>query len=165
EHSPDPAQGDENTRESQAQAVENAAWEALHKRLEHTIIPQVPSSLITLEQLAEMLGDPKKSLGISSIPQLVLTAVPHLVTLQENVLEDSHILRMWYLHQEYAKEKMVNSLISLGQLQPLKESISRAMWKLVILDHYVNFKKLYVTFEVVIDMNWLIKIIPKSIGV
>ncbi|KAG5350962.1 hypothetical protein C0989_008433 [Termitomyces sp. Mn162] len=118
-HSPDLAQEDENTRESQAQAIEDAAWEALHEKLEYAITP----SSITFEQLAEMLGDPKKSSGTSSIPQSVLTAVPHLVTLQENVLEDSHILWTWYLHQEYAKKKVVDSLISLGQLEPLKEPV------------------------------------------
>ncbi|KAG6863771.1 hypothetical protein C0993_010398, partial [Termitomyces sp. T159_Od127] len=136
-----------NTGESHTRAVESAAWEALQERLEHAVVPRIPSSSLTIDQLAELLGDPKKTSTASPIPQSVLSAVPHLAELQSKISDDPHISRTWYLQQEYAKEKVVNSLINLGQSQPFKEPISRAMWKLVILDQFVDFDKLYATFD------------------
>ncbi|KAG6863404.1 hypothetical protein C0993_011679, partial [Termitomyces sp. T159_Od127] len=137
---------DENTGESHARAVEAAAWEALQERLEHACAPRTAAP-ITTDQLAELLGDSRNVAGASAIPQSVLSAVPHLVDLQNKVSDDPHISRTWYLRHEYTKEKVVDSLISLGQSQPLKEPISRAMWKLVILDQFVDFDKLYATFD------------------
>ncbi|KAG6876473.1 hypothetical protein C0993_002816, partial [Termitomyces sp. T159_Od127] len=138
---------EDNMGESHTCAVEAAAWEALQEKLEHALAPRVSTSSFTIKQLAEMLGDPKKTSGASSIPQSVLSAVPHLVELQNKVSDDPHISRTWFLCHKYAKEKVVDFLISLGQSQPLKEPISRAMWKLVILDQFVNFDKLYATFD------------------
>ncbi|KAG6883876.1 hypothetical protein C0993_003184 [Termitomyces sp. T159_Od127] len=134
-------------RDAQAKAVEVAAWEALQERLAHAMGPTPVAPAVTIEQLAELLGDPKKTTEASPIPQSTLTAVLHLASLQNKVSEDPHISCTWYLRHEYSKEKVVDSLISLGQSQPLKEPISRAMWRLVILDQFVDFDKLYMTFD------------------
>ncbi|KAG6894241.1 hypothetical protein C0993_012003 [Termitomyces sp. T159_Od127] len=142
-----PDDSEEHARDAQARAVEVAAWEALQERLAHAMGPMPVAPAVTIEQLAELLGDPKKTTEASPIPQSTLTAVPHLASLQNKVSEDPHISRTWYLRHEYSKEKVVDSLISLGQSQPLKEPISRAMWRLVILDQFVDFDKLYATFD------------------
>ncbi|KAG6894340.1 hypothetical protein C0992_006515, partial [Termitomyces sp. T32_za158] len=79
----------------------------------------------------------------SGVPQAVLTAVPHLARLQKKVSADPYIAETWRLRQEYARESAIDSLITLGQTQRLNDPISRAMWKLIILDHFVDFDKLY----------------------
>ncbi|KAG6874245.1 hypothetical protein C0993_000776, partial [Termitomyces sp. T159_Od127] len=89
----------------------------------------------------------------SSIPQSLLDVAPHLAKLQSQVSADLHIAKTWELRQEYGKERIVDSLIDLGQLQRVKDPISRAMWKLVIMDHYVDFEKLYATLDKAYDHN------------
>ncbi|KAG6864000.1 hypothetical protein C0993_009665 [Termitomyces sp. T159_Od127] len=105
ETTPNLGSGKENTRESQSHAIEQAAWKFLHERLKHALVPQAQPTSLMIEQLAKLLGEPKKSPGTSTIPQFLLTAVPHLAVLQNKVLDDPHILRTWYLCQEYSKKK------------------------------------------------------------
>lgn len=140
-------QEDNQAGNSQARAVEAAAWESLHSKLEHALAPQTHPATIALDQLAEIFGEPKVASLHFSIPQSVLVLAPHLAEMQGQVLEDLHISKTWGLHHEYAKEKVVDSLIDLAQTHPLKDPISRAVWKLVILDCFVDFDKLYATFD------------------
>ncbi|KNZ71578.1 hypothetical protein J132_08089 [Termitomyces sp. J132] len=139
--------GNNNTGNSQARAVEEAAWEALRSKLEQAVTPVTVTSTISFEQLAELLGEPKKPVGSALIRQSLLLAVLHLALLQGKTAKDPHITQTWYLHQQYAKEKMVDYLINLTQSQILKDPILHTMWKLVILDHFIDFEKLYVTLN------------------
>ncbi|KAG6881850.1 hypothetical protein C0993_012649, partial [Termitomyces sp. T159_Od127] len=129
------------------QAIEAAAWAALRSKLDH--IPsandhvQSPSQAIDLHKPSET----------SSIPRSLLDVAPHLAQLQSQVSADPHIAKTWELRQEYGKERIVDSLIDLGQLQRVKDPISRAMWKLVIMDQYVDFEKLYATLDKAYDHN------------
>ncbi|KAG6894863.1 hypothetical protein C0993_010579 [Termitomyces sp. T159_Od127] len=129
------------------QAVEAAAWAALRSKLDH-----VPSLLGHSRSLSQAI-DLHKPLETSSIPQSLLDVAPHLAKLQSQVSADPHIAKTWELRQEYGKERIVDSLIDLGQLQRVKDPISRAMWKLVIMDHYVDFEKLYATLDKAYDHN------------
>lgn len=60
---------------------------------------------------------------------------------------------MWELRQEYSKEKVIDSLVSLMQVKKLKDPISRSIWRLIILDHYIDFEKLYATLDKGYDHN------------
>ncbi|KAG6873010.1 hypothetical protein C0995_003971 [Termitomyces sp. Mi166 len=98
-------------------------WQAKAKTQPAPSRPAKSSSSLTLEQIRELLGEPKNASESSIIPQSVLAAVPHLAQLQSKVSSTPHIAKTWELRQEYAKEKVVDSLISLGQSQPLKDPI------------------------------------------
>ncbi|KAG5724681.1 hypothetical protein E4T56_gene3738 [Termitomyces sp. T112] len=130
-----------------------AAWEALRAKFEQAATSSVSTPTITIDQLAELLGKPKKPVGSTLVPQSLLSTVPHLALLQGKTADNPHIAKTWYLHQQYAKEKVVDSLINLGQSQALKDPISCAMWKLVILDHFVDLEKLYATLDKGYDHN------------
>ncbi|KAG5730697.1 hypothetical protein E4T56_gene4054 [Termitomyces sp. T112] len=130
-----------------------AAWEALRAKFEQAATSSVSTPTITIDQLAELLGEPKKPVGSTLIPQSLLSTVPHLALLQGKTADDPHIAKTWYFRQQYAKEKVVDSLINLGQSQALKDPISRAMWKLVILNHFVDLEKLYATLDKGYDHN------------
>ncbi|KAG5335800.1 hypothetical protein C0989_000297, partial [Termitomyces sp. Mn162] len=112
-----------------------------------------PPPTITIDQFAELLDEPKKLIRPALIPQSLFSAIPHLALLQGKNTDDPHISRTWYLHQQYAKKRVVDSLINLGQSQALKDPFLCAMWKSVILDHFVNFEKLYATLEKGYDHN------------
>ncbi|KNZ72386.1 hypothetical protein J132_03477 [Termitomyces sp. J132] len=150
---PSRGSGTETTGDSQARATEEAAWEALRAKFEQAATSSVSTPTITIDQLAKLLGEPKKPVGSTLVPQSLLSAVPHLALLQGKTADDPYIAKTWYLRQQYAKEKVVDSLINLGQSQALKDPISRAMWKLVILDHFVDLKKLYATLNKGYDHN------------
>ncbi|KAG6871425.1 hypothetical protein C0995_004785, partial [Termitomyces sp. Mi166 len=129
-------------------AVEDVAWATLRAKLDHIGKQTAQSNALTFEQFADLFGENKSVAESSSLPRSVLDAAPHLALLQSKVTTaDPHIAKTWKLRQEYSREKVVDLLISLGQSQPLKDPISRAMWKLIILDHYVDFEKLYATLE------------------
>ncbi|KAG6893481.1 hypothetical protein C0992_009812 [Termitomyces sp. T32_za158] len=99
----------------------------------------------SLEQIADALGRPNIAPHLTGIPQATLSAVPHLARLQSKVSADPYISETWRLRQEYAQELALDPLITLGQSLHVKDPISRAMWKLIILDHFVDFDKLYAT--------------------
>ncbi|KAG6863717.1 hypothetical protein C0993_010548 [Termitomyces sp. T159_Od127] len=132
------------------QAVKSTAWAALHVKLDH-LTPASGSS--SHPEPAEVLPTDAKSSDPPSIPQFLLSVAPHLAQLQSQVSADPHIAKTWELRQDDGKEKIIDSLIDLGQLQRLKDSISHAMWKLVIMDHFVDFKKLYATLNKAYDHN------------
>ncbi|KAG6896826.1 hypothetical protein C0993_007994 [Termitomyces sp. T159_Od127] len=117
------------------QAIKAAAWAALRSKLDH--IPSPHDRVQSLPQDADL----HKPSETSTIPQSLLDVAPHLAQLQSQVSADPHIAKTWELRQEYGKERIVDSLIDLGQLQRVKDPISRAMWKLVIMDQYVDFEK------------------------
>ncbi|KAG6887170.1 hypothetical protein C0992_000319 [Termitomyces sp. T32_za158] len=135
----------ERGRHEQRQAVESAAWSSLRAKCRHLEDPSNSPAAVATNQIAEILGPSGTSSCVSDIPQSVLAAVPHLAQLQSKVSADPHVAETWRLRQEYAKELALDPLIRLGQTQRLLEPISRAMWKLIILDHYVDFDKLYAT--------------------
>ncbi|KAH0589280.1 hypothetical protein H2248_005043 [Termitomyces sp. 'cryptogamus'] len=71
----------ESSPPSQVQAAEEAAWEALQARCEQVDIPTSSPSSITIQQLAELLSEPKRSIGSALIPQSLLSAVLHSAVL------------------------------------------------------------------------------------
>ncbi|KAG6895387.1 hypothetical protein C0993_009619, partial [Termitomyces sp. T159_Od127] len=138
---------EDQIRQCQA-AAEESAWAALQAKLDMDYEPTQTQPLLSLVCLAELLQESNTPINeSSSIPQSVFTAVPHLAQLSSRTLSDSHIARTWQLRQEYAKERVIDPLVNLGQSQLLRDPISRAMWRLVILDHYVDFEKLYATLD------------------
>ncbi|KAG5349888.1 hypothetical protein C0989_001386 [Termitomyces sp. Mn162] len=104
-------------------------------------------SSTSFDHIVNLLGQSKSLSNTSRIPQSVLAMAPHLANLQSKVSADPYIAKTWVLCQEYSKEKVIDSLIILGQLQQLKDPISCAMWKLVMLDQFVDFDKLYVMLD------------------
>ncbi|KIJ95392.1 hypothetical protein K443DRAFT_11433 [Laccaria amethystina LaAM-08-1] len=73
------------------------------------------------------LLDNRPSSSRSFIPASVLAAAPHLTSLSEHALNNSHLQSTWKLRQAYASEKAVDPLIDVMQLQPLVDPIPHTM--------------------------------------
>ncbi|KAG6806604.1 hypothetical protein H0H87_002469, partial [Tephrocybe sp. NHM501043] len=69
------------------------------------------------------------------------------------VNSDPFIEKSRRLKAAFTSEKSIDLLIDRAQLERLIDPISQSVWKKIILDRYVDFKHLYVTFEKGYDHN------------
>ncbi|KAG6805873.1 hypothetical protein H0H92_013655, partial [Tricholoma furcatifolium] len=78
----------------------------------------------------------------------VLALAPHLGrTTSKNICSDPVLNKTRRLKLAYGAEKSVDVLINRAQLEELREPISRSLWKLIIMDRYVNFEHLHASLE------------------
>jgi len=134
--------------------TEDIEWSLLQAKLEQLCsLSALHTDQFSFDDIVKLLDNHPSSSG-SSIPPPVLTAAPHLTTLAEHVLNDSHLQSMWKLCQAYALEKAVNPLINLMQLQPLVNPIPCTIWCSIIQDQYVNFETSSPWGEVLVLGMW-----------
>ena len=62
-------------------------------------------------------------------------------------MEDFYLSEMQKCKMAYASQKLFENLIIKAQGRKILEPIANSMWRLVILDKYVDFKKLHVTLD------------------
>jgi hypothetical protein len=93
----------------------------------------------------EILGQETSS--PSSLSKSVLAVSPHLADDDDTVFEDPYLSETQKCKIAYAGQKPFENLIIKAQGRKVREPIANSIWKLVILDKYVDFKKLYVTLE------------------
>ncbi|KAG6860312.1 hypothetical protein C0995_012864 [Termitomyces sp. Mi166 len=113
--------------EDHSRAIEEAAWSILRSKLDHVADHAEPAAALSFEQFAELLGQSNTSQNVSGIPQSVLAVAPHLANLQGRVSAGPYISKTWEFCREYAREKVTDSLILLGQSQHIEDPISHAM--------------------------------------
>jgi len=128
-------------------AMEDVKWSLLQAKLEQLCsLLASHEDPFSFDDFVKLLNNRPSSSG-SSIPASVLAAAPHLTSLSEHALNDSHLQTTWKLQQAYASEKAINPLIDLMQLQPLIDPILRTIWHNIIQDQFVNLEKLYVSMD------------------
>lgn len=127
-------------------AVEEAAWAALRSKLEASTQPQ-PTSLSpnVLDKMLELLGQEVSS--STSLSKSVLAVAPHLANDADTVFEDPYLGETQKCKIAYAGQKPFEHLIIAAQGRRMREPIANSIWKLVILDKYVDFEKLYATLD------------------
>ncbi|KAG6843474.1 hypothetical protein H0H87_004060, partial [Tephrocybe sp. NHM501043] len=82
------------------------------------------------------------------ISKTVLSLAQHLGNLLgQNICLDPHINKTCHLKLAYGAEKSIDVLINHAQLKNLQEPVSRSIWKLIILDKYVDFKHLHAVLD------------------
>ena len=81
------------------------------------------------------------------IPPDVLVKAPHLQEYLKSTQAESHLKCTWKLHQTYAAEKATNTIVNFMQKQPMPGPLPQSIWKDIILDKYVDFKKLYARMD------------------
>jgi hypothetical protein len=127
--------------------MEDVEWSLLQAKLEQLrSLSSSHKDPFSLDDFVRLLDNHPSTSG-SSIPASVLAAAPHLTSLSEHTLNDSHLQTTWKLQQAYASEKAVDPLIDLMQLQPLVDPIPRTIWRNIIQDQFVNFEKLYASMD------------------
>jgi hypothetical protein len=140
-------QGSRGGQESATSATEDVEWGLLRAKLEQLrSLSASHEDPFSFNDFVKLLDNRPSSSG-SSIPASVLAAAPHLTSLSEHALNDSHLQSTWKLRQAYASEKAVDPLINLMQLQPLVDPILRTIWRNIIQDQFVNFEKLYASMD------------------
>jgi hypothetical protein len=131
--------------EERDRAVEEAAWATLRAKLEATA-QSPPSGLSSnvLDKVFELLGQEE---SLSPLSKSVLAVAPHLADDENTVFEDPHLSETQKCKIAYAGQKPFENLIIKAQGRRMHEPIANSIWRLVILDKYVDFEKLYVTLD------------------
>ena len=127
-------------------AVDEAAWASLRAKLDSAgpVASPVLSASV-LDRVFELLGQE----GSSSAPlsKSVLAVAPHLADDGDSVFEDSHLNETQKCKIAYANQKPFENLVIKAQGRRICEPVANSIWRLVILDKYVDFEKLYVTLD------------------
>ncbi|KAF8804434.1 hypothetical protein BYT27DRAFT_7107276 [Phlegmacium glaucopus] len=84
---------------------------------------------------------------LSSLSKSVLAVAPHLADVKDSVFEDPHLNEMQKCKIAYTNQKPFKNLIIKAQGQKICKPITNSIWRLIILDKYVDFEKFFVTLE------------------
>jgi hypothetical protein len=73
--------------------------------------------------------------------------MPHLAEDINTVFEDPYLGKTQKCKMAYASQKPFENLIIKAQGRKVLEPVTDSMWRLVILDKYVDFEKLFATLD------------------
>ena len=135
-----------NVQEDRDRAVEEAAWASLRSKLE-VAVPALSSGLSSnvLDKMFELLGQEASS--STTLSKSVLAVAPHLADDEDTIFGDPYLCETQKCKVAYAGQKPFEYLIVKAQGRKMPEPIANSIWKLIILDKYVDFEKLYVTLD------------------
>ena len=83
----------------------------------------------------------------ATLSKSVLAIAPHLAHDEDTVFEDPYLGKTQKCKKAYSSQKPFNNLIIKAQGHKMREPVVNSIWRLVILDKYVDFEKLYATLE------------------
>jgi hypothetical protein len=133
-------------QEDRDRAVEEAAWASLRSKLEvaaPVLSSGLPSSV--LDKMFELFGQEASS--STTLSKAVLAVAPHLADDEDTIFGDPYLLETQKCKVAYAGQKPFEYLIVKAQGRRMPEPIANSIWKLIILDKYVDFEKLFVTLD------------------
>jgi hypothetical protein len=133
-------------------AVEEAAWATLQSKLEAAA--PAPSSGFpsdVLDKMFELFGQEASS--STSLSKSVLAVAPHLADDEDTVYGDPYLSETQRCRIAYSGQKPFENLIIKAQGRRMHEPIANSIWRLVILDKYVDFEKLYATLDPSYNVN------------
>ena len=135
-----------NAQEDRDRAVEEAAWASLRSKLE-VAAPALSSGLSSsvLDKMFELLG--QEASTSTTLSKSVLAVAPHLADDEDTIFGDPYLCETQKCKVAYASQKPFEYLIVKAQGRKMPEPIANSIWKLIILDKYVDFEKLYVTLD------------------
>ena len=84
---------------------------------------------------------------LTSLSKSVLAVALHLGTDEDTVFEDPYLSETQKCKMAYASQKPFKNLVIKAQGRKMCEPIANSIWRLVILNKYVDFEKLYVTLD------------------
>jgi hypothetical protein len=138
--------GHDDSQADRDRAVEEAAWASLSAKIDSAEqAVSSGSSSNVLDKILELFS--RESSGSTSLSKSVLDLAPHLAEDQDTVFEDPYLSETQKFKTAYASQKPFENLIIRAQGRKVLEPIANSIWKLVILDKYVDFEKLYVTLD------------------
>ena len=135
-------------QEERDKAVEEAAWASLRSRLEAAAPATSASASCSrniLDRMLELFGQETSS--STSLSKSVLAIAPHLAEDGNTVFEDPYLGETQNYKIAYTNQKPFENLIIRAQGRKVQEPVANSIWRLVILDKYVDFEKLYATLD------------------
>ena len=93
----------------------------------------------------ELLGQDTSS--STSLLKSVLAVAPHLADDEDSVFKDPYLGETQKCRMVYASQKPFKNLVIKAQGQKVLEPVANSIWRLVILDKYIDFEKLYATLD------------------
>ena len=133
-------------QEERDKAVDEAAWASLLSKLAYTDPAASPDSSNVFERMLQLVGQESSS-SPSSLSKSLLAIAPHLADDNDSVFNDPYLNETQKYKMAYAGHKPFENLIIKAQSRKVQEPVANSIWKLVILDKYVNFEKLYATLD------------------
>ena len=134
-------------QEERDKAVEEAAWASLYSGLDAAAPTSTSAECPrdVLDRMLELLGQETSS--STSLSKSVLAVAPHLADDGNTVFEDPYLGETQKYKIAYASQKPFENLIIKAQGRKVQEPVANSIWRLVILDKYVDFEKLYATLD------------------
>jgi hypothetical protein len=133
-------------QEGRDRAVDEAAWASLLSKLESSAAAQsLGLSSNVLDKVFELFG--QEVSPSATLSKSVMDVAPHLADDEDTVFEDPHLRATQKCKMAYSSQKPFENLIIKGQGRKMREPVANSIWRLVILDKYVDFEKLYATLE------------------
>ena len=132
-------------QEDRNRAVEEAAWASLRSKLGSSDPIASSGTSNIFDKMLELLG--QDTLPSSSLSKSVLAVAPHLAEDDDSVFKDPFLSETQRCKIAYASQKPFENLIIKAQGRKVQEPIANSIWKLIILDKYVDFEKLYATLD------------------
>ncbi|KAG6863889.1 hypothetical protein C0991_002306 [Blastosporella zonata] len=136
----------------QQASQDNQGWNELEERI--SFANQCHGSPSLMDKFIELFDNGRSRSHHSGIPDSVISIAPHLMrhaTAAEP--EDPHIKRPRELKRAFSSDRALEALLNFAKAQSVKDPVSQGIWKLIILDQFVNFTKLYATFNPSYDHN------------
>ena len=99
-----------------------------------------------MNRIVKMFSSTNKS-NESNIHQFILAKASHLAQPHDKAMVNPYVSKTQKFHQLYSKGKATKFLINLGQFQTAKDPVLCVIWKLVILDQFIDFEKLYTILD------------------
>lgn len=156
---------DEAPRPQNHDVVENEARNPTPEELLRKLLNAKVSGLRSLDSgddlgpLLDFLDEERAT----TIPASVLAAAPHLASLNA-VVTNPHIQKTTQIRQSFVNDKHITPVIDRLLLKYRRDPPSRAIWKDIILDKYVDFEKLFAALEPSFDHNDEIKEFGGGLG-
>lgn len=127
-------------------AVEEAAWASLMSKLQ----PEIPAPFSSpsssfVDKMLDFLGHDAAS--STSLSKAVLAVAPHLANDEDTIFEDPYLKETHNCKIAYASQRPFENLVIRAQGRKVREPVANSIWRLVILDKYVDFEKLYATLD------------------
>lgn len=134
---------------NQLDAATAVAWAILRVRLDHlqtgtSQSATVPDTVLLPDDIADLLGI---STTKGSIPALVLAKAPHLSKLSDSTKLDPHLEKTQELLMVFSLLSVQDVLISKAQFAPVSDPLPRTIWRKILIDHFVDFEKLFASMD------------------
>ena len=141
-------------QEERDKAVEEAAWAFLRSGLEAaapTTSASASCSRDVIDRMLELFGQEASS--STSLSKSILAVALHLADDGNTVFEDPYLGETQKYKVAYTSQKPFENLVIRAQGRKVREPIANSIWRLVILDKYVDFEKLYATLDPTYNPN------------